>query len=219
MLQIAVVVDVRELRAHFHEQDRGCDAERHQVAEAIELGAEVARAAGDAGDLAVDRVENHGEQDQRSAKHEIVGRVVAGDEFSGVGSTILVVGSNSVGQRLFDAGEDDDGEEPANQVAERKERGQNGDGANWFHGCGCAAIVPMRLLPAGDDIGSRRGCCRRRCTVISAAAAGRISSVRDPSLIIPNFSPRVTVCPSCSVQTIRRANMPEICRTAKRVAG
>ena len=56
-------------------------------------------------------------------------------------------------------------------------------------------------------------------TVTSTASAGRISSVRDPSLIIPNFSPRVTVCPGLSVQTIRRASMPEICRTANRRGG
>ena len=59
-----LVVQVGKLRTHFHEQDRRREAERNKVAQAIELRAEIAGAAREPGDLAIDGVEQHGEQDQ-----------------------------------------------------------------------------------------------------------------------------------------------------------
>ena len=54
MLQIASLCRLVNCGHIFTSRIAGRKAERHQVAQAVELGAEIARAARDAGDLAVD---------------------------------------------------------------------------------------------------------------------------------------------------------------------
>ena len=46
-----------------------------------------------------------------------------------------------------------------------------------------------------------------------------INSVREPSLIMPNFCPRASTSPGRRSHTIRRAMAPEICRTIIRRCG
>ena len=94
-------------------------------------------------------------QNQRSAKHEVVGRVVAVDQFAGrvaklLGRLHLQFNSRrrlELGRdRLFDARQHDDGEEPAHEVAQCEQGGQNGDGANWFHLCRVRLKPDVRRL-------------------------------------------------------------------------
>ena len=122
----------------------------------------------------------------------------------------------------------DDGEEAANQVAQREHRGKHGDGANSIH----AISVSFGRC-------SRRG-CRQRPFVVAcqhdraaaldfladfgqhaqAGSSGKINSVREPSLIIPNLlAPRRPRSPLRKLQTIRRAIRPAICRTTSRRCG
>ena len=100
---------------------------------------------------------------------------------------------------------DDDREESAHEVAQREERRENGDGSNASHGL--EDVGGREVARFADD--SRHGsfvqratgsCCRpgpsgRPRRRPARRRAGRISSVREPSLIIPNFSPRLDGLP------------------------
>ncbi len=68
-------------------------------------------------------------------------------------------------------------------------------------------VVPAMIRwPSSTSIADRR-------------SSGMINSVREPSLIMPNFCPRPTISPGRRSQTIRRAMAPEICRTTSRRCG
>ena len=73
-------------------------------------------------------------------------------------------------------------------------------------------ISPSPSFPPESAGRSRPRSSGRRCRRM-------INSVREPSLIMPNFCPRASTSPGRRSQTIRRAMAPEICRTTIRRCG
>ena len=59
----------------MQQQIGGSDAETNDVAQAVQLAAEFAGRLGQPGDIAVEGVEDHGQNDQRTAGREIAGRI------------------------------------------------------------------------------------------------------------------------------------------------
>ena len=65
-----------ELRTHLHQQERRGHAEGHHVAQAVQLGPELAGRLRQPGDVAVQGVEDHRQENQPAAEHAVarVGR-------------------------------------------------------------------------------------------------------------------------------------------------
>ena len=94
-------------RTHPHENKRRRQAETDGVAQTVELGAEFTHRLRQPGDVTVQRVEQHGRNDEPAADGKIV--FAFGSDLAGVG----------------------DGGETADGVAERQKSGDDGD---LFHG-------------------------------------------------------------------------------------
>jgi hypothetical protein len=124
-------VNLRELRTHLHQQDAGGYAERHQVAQTIELSAEVARYSCQPRNATIEHVEQHREEDQCPTEHEVVRRFGGFQKLTGR----LKLPRQS-GRQVFrprDPRRDDDRKEPADQVPQRKDRRKQRNCANASH--------------------------------------------------------------------------------------
>ena len=118
---------------HLHQQKPRRDAKRHHVAQAVELRPEIARRPRQPRHVAIQRVEHHRQKDQPAAEHDVVRGVV----FVEGSGRVRLRDADATGhdrqvdrRRRLDARGHHDAEEPANQVAQREQRRQNGDRAN-----------------------------------------------------------------------------------------
>ena len=66
---------VGEIGTHFDHQKCGRHAERHQIAQAIELRPEIARDSHQPGDVTVQGIENHRQKNQPTAEDHVVRRI------------------------------------------------------------------------------------------------------------------------------------------------
>src|SRR4030095_2207023 len=177
------------------QHERGRDAERDHVGERVELHTELAGSVGETRHLAVQHVHHH--------RHEQRDR------------------------RLYESrlGGQDQGEEPAEQVAGGRQRAQQEDAAARLFArlvplppprAAAGGVVPMSASHLSTPITDSPPRTRSPTTTFTVVPRGTIRSVREPNRISPNRSPARSGSPGWTRHTIRRATTPAICFTATR---
>ena len=170
-------------------QDGRRNSERDDIGQRIELDAESARGAGEAGDAAVEHVEHDRKTDERCGRlvlplHRVDNAGVAAEH---------VAQGEQAGQQVHAAA----------QAPSRRIRRPSQEPETSFFSlqhdccrqCNTAITVspPRTVSPTFTAI---------------VALTGRYTSIREPNFMMPNRSPACTSAPASTRHTTRRARMP-----------